>query len=370
MEPAKAPEKKSSMGKKGLVGDTTTVPRNQLHPDDIEALPGAVTNLESAEKYLASVLLCQADEPLTLLHMAGILFQITQMVKPIPLAITNAIQAMTFILKHQAASEIAEVIAKIAAEQLSTSLSTNIVNNIITAIAPQVASIHTTVETIRDAMEHSSKLRDSLEWEKEEERNDLKTAAEWIEDAVDTLYELIEDCNKSYKLLTPSLEFTQDHLNNLTSHLAQHPGTFLQEKPLTPPSIPPTYSLVAATNLPPPFDKAVARASLHTKQILLDPTPGHSLFPPEATNASIAKRISNILVEICNDSTPTGTVQAVQHLCNGGLIINLDSEQLASWLKGPTGCMLLETHLDLMMCIRDRTYAIVIQFLLITYEIK
>ncbi|KAG1741833.1 uncharacterized protein EDB91DRAFT_1247886 [Suillus paluster] len=343
MVPAKASKKKSPTDKKNLAGNTSTAPRNQLHQDDIEALPGAVTNLESAEKYLASVLLRQADEPLTLLHLAGILFQITQMVKPIPLAITNAIRVTAFILKHQAVSEIAEVVAKAAAEQLSTSLSTNIVNNIIAAIAPQVASIHTAVGTIRDALEHSSKLRDSLEQEKEEEKNDLKTAAERIKDAVDTLYKSIEDCNNSYKLLTPSLEFTQDRLNTLTSHLAQHPNTLTQAKPPMPPPTLPTYSSAAAAHLPPSFDKAVARASLRAKQILLDPTTGHSLFPPEATNTSIAKQISDILAEICNDGAPTGTIASRK---------------------------LLETHLDSMACIHDRTFAIVVQFLLITYDIE
>lgn len=108
-----------------------------MSQEDIEALPGAVTGLESAEKYLTSVLLRQADEPLSPLHLAGVLFQVTQMAKPIPLAVTNAIRAVAFILKQHAASEIAEVVAKIAAEQLADSLSANIVNNVIAAIAPK-----------------------------------------------------------------------------------------------------------------------------------------------------------------------------------------------------------------------------------------
>ncbi|KIK38870.1 hypothetical protein CY34DRAFT_44129, partial [Suillus luteus UH-Slu-Lm8-n1] len=61
---------------------------------------------------------------------------------------------------------------------------------------------------------------------------------------------------------------------------------------------------------------------------------------------------------------------AVQRLCNGGLIVELDNENLAGWLKGPTGRLLLESHLDSTACIRDRTFSIVIQFLLITYEIE
>ncbi|KAG2357059.1 hypothetical protein BDR07DRAFT_1380405 [Suillus spraguei] len=258
--------------------------------DNIEALPGAVTSLSSAEKYLTSVLLCQADEPISLLHLADILFQVTQMAKPIPLAVTNAIRAVAFILKQQAALEIADVVAKAAAEQLTYSLSTNIMNNVIAAITPQVASIHTTAETLKGTLAHSKQLHDAMEQEKEEDKNDFKTAAEHIEDAVDTLYKSIEDCNNSYKLLMPSPEFTQDRLNNLTTQLSQPPPVITQPT-ATPPAFP-TYSSVAAANLPPSIDQAVARASLRAKQILLDPTPGHSLFPAEATNATIAKYVA------------------------------------------------------------------------------
>ncbi|KAG1884622.1 hypothetical protein F4604DRAFT_1919068 [Suillus subluteus] len=174
-------------------------------------------NTESAEKYLASVLLCQTDEPLTLLHLVGILFQIMQMIKPILISVTNAIRAVAFLLKRQVVAEIAEVIAECTAKHLSDTLSSSIVNSIVVAIAPQVAAVHSTAQNLQDMLEKSTKLYDSLEWEKVEERDDLKTAAEYIKEAVDMLYESIEDCNNSYKLLTPSLEFTQDRCDNHTS---------------------------------------------------------------------------------------------------------------------------------------------------------
>ncbi|KAG1788584.1 uncharacterized protein HD556DRAFT_1215180, partial [Suillus plorans] len=63
-------------------------------------------------------------------------------------------------------------------------------------------------------------------------------------------------------------------------------------------------------------------------------------------------------------------VRTVQRLRNGGLIIEVDNEQLAGWLKGPTGRVLLESHLDSTASIRDRTYPIVVQFLPISYEIE
>ncbi|KAG2050326.1 hypothetical protein BDR06DRAFT_1011314 [Suillus hirtellus] len=291
MAPTKAPEKKNqSTTLPHTTNRNPTAQRNQMLQDDIEALPGAVMGLDSAEKYLTSVLLRQADEPLSLLHLVGILFQVTQIAKLIPLAITNAIRAVAFILKQQAASEIADVVAKAAADQLTNSLSTNIVNSVIAAITPQVASIHTTAESLKGTLAQSKQLHDVIEREKEkeekeEEKNDLKTAAEHIEDAVDTLYESIEDCNNSYKLLTLSLEFTQDRLNNLATQLSQTSPVTMQPT-ATPPAFP-TYSSIAAANLPPSIDQVVARASLRAKQILLDPTPGHSLFPAEATNATI-----------------------------------------------------------------------------------
>src|SRR6267154_948181 len=126
MAPGKAPDKPATC--------SANVARSPLSQGDIEIFPGAVKDTDSVEKYLASALLRQADEPLTLLHLVGILFQIMQMAKSIPLPITNAIHAVAFLLKQQAASEIAKTIA----QQLTESLSSSIVNNVTAAIALQV----------------------------------------------------------------------------------------------------------------------------------------------------------------------------------------------------------------------------------------
>ncbi|KAG2074385.1 hypothetical protein BDR04DRAFT_1151096 [Suillus decipiens] len=166
MVPAKVPEKKSP--KDGSGPPATCIvnsSRSPLPQKDIEALPGAVMNSESAEKYLASILLCQADEPLTLLHLVGILFQMMQMTKSIQIS---------------AASKIAEVIAKLTAKHLSEALSSSIMNSVVTAIALQVAAIHSTAKNLQDTLEKLAKLCDSIEWEKEERKNDFQTAAEWI----------------------------------------------------------------------------------------------------------------------------------------------------------------------------------------------
>lgn len=364
MASGKAPEKKGLNGPGPPATRSSNTAKTPLPQEDIEAIASAVKDYDSAEQYLASTLLRQADEPLTLPHLVGILFQITQMVKPTPHPVINTIRAVAFILKQQVASQLAETVA----QQITESLSPRIVNSIIAAIAPQVASILTTSKTLRDTLAQSTMLQNSISRERDEQEGELKVAAERFEEAVDMLYESIEDCNNSYKLLTPSLEFTQDRLNTLSTQLSQQPQVQSTPPNTTAPSHP-TYSSIAASSIPPAAEKAVARASIRAKQILLDPTPGNSLFAPDATNASIAKEISDILAKTETEDTPPGEVRAIQRLHNGGLIIELDSENLANWLRSPVGRLALESHLDSTAYIRDRTYAIVAQYLPIALDV-
>ncbi|KAG2351737.1 hypothetical protein BDR07DRAFT_1500201 [Suillus spraguei] len=85
-----------------------------------------------------------------------------------------------------------------------------------------------------------------MEQEKEEDKNDFKTAAEHIEDAVDTLYKSSQQPHNS-ALPTPPV---------------------ITQPTATPPAFP-TYSSVAAANLPPSIDQAVARASLEPNRYCL-----------------------------------------------------------------------------------------------------
>ncbi|KAJ8587189.1 hypothetical protein M405DRAFT_742214, partial [Rhizopogon salebrosus TDB-379] len=76
------------------------------------------------------------------------------------------------------------------------------------------------------------------------------------------------------------------------------------------------------------------------------------------------------LTNIRDDSTPDGNVKAVQLLRNGGLIVELDSENLAKWIRSPKGRAALEEHLGPTVSLRDRQYPIVIQYLPIRTKIE
>ncbi|KAG2740247.1 hypothetical protein P692DRAFT_20753706, partial [Suillus brevipes Sb2] len=266
--------------------------------EDIIAAPHDVMDTDSAEKFLTSKLLCLEDQSFTLAHLSSILFHITQMSAATPVPVVSAIRAVAFILKKHTACEIAEAAAKTLATSLSAalteSISTRLVDHTIAALAPQ--------------------------------------------ESADALFATVTDCQNAIKLLTPSLDTTQERLNHLSTQFAAAPPI--------PTLTQPSYSSIAAANLPPTVDKAIGRAAIRARQILLDPKPGTNLFPPGTSNKDIATRLKEAIGNIRDDNTPQGYIRAVTPLRNGGIIVELDSEELATWLRDPTGRALLEEQFE------------------------
>ncbi|KAG1785101.1 uncharacterized protein HD556DRAFT_1215832, partial [Suillus plorans] len=63
-------------------------------------------------------------------------------------------------------------------------------------------------------------------------------------------------------------------------------------------------------------------------------------------------------------------VRAVTTMRNGGVIVELDSEELAEWLRGPSGRTLLEEQFESTILFRSRTFALVLEYLSIRLQIE
>ncbi|KAG1824334.1 uncharacterized protein BJ212DRAFT_1245283, partial [Suillus subaureus] len=63
-------------------------------------------------------------------------------------------------------------------------------------------------------------------------------------------------------------------------------------------------------------------------------------------------------------------VKAITMLRNGGLVVELESELLVSWLNNPTGKAALESNLDLAVLFCRHTYPIVLEYLPIQLQIE
>jgi hypothetical protein len=98
-------------------------------------------------------------------------------------------------------------------------------------------------------------------------------------------------------------------------------------------------------------------------QVLLDPQPGEFLFPPVTSNPDIAKKLKEALLNIQTNDSPAGSIKLVHTLRNGGIIVKLDNERLASWLWDPVGRTLMEGF-------HKHTFALVLEYLPIQLQIE
>ncbi|KAG2036494.1 hypothetical protein BDR03DRAFT_1011651 [Suillus americanus] len=310
--------------------NTRKMMRTTLPQATIEAMANTVKNASSGKKFLELKLLCLINEPFMLTHLISVLFQIMQMASSTPAPVIAAIHAVAFIMKDHMASEIMEkvveqVVAK-AAKQIMDSLTAHLVDHIIAAISPQVALVHTASQSLSSSLEQAASLQNMMNREWNEEEGSTKTAVECIEESADTLFSYVETCQDALKSLAPSLEAMQDRINDMSQQLP--PSLSLQPNIMRP-----TYSSIVASQLTPIIDQALGRAAVRAWEILLDPMPGESLFPPNMSKHDIANKLNDALEKARDESTPPGKVKVITVLRNGGLVVELESESLASWLK-------------------------------------
>ncbi|KAG1790040.1 hypothetical protein EV424DRAFT_1561309 [Suillus variegatus] len=225
--------------------------------------------------------------------------KITQMSSTTPAPVIAATRAVAFILKDHVASEIANMVAK----QVTDSVTAKLVDHVVAAISPQVALVYNTSQSLTTTLEDATSLHNSIGRERTEKEEGIKTAADRIEEAADALYESVETYQKALQILTPSLDATQEKIDMLATQITKVPT----QQPMAMPS----YSVAVTANLDLNINKAVSRAAIRARQILLDPKPGSTLFPINTPTIEIAKKLNEALDKAREESTPQGKIKAV-----------------------------------------------------------
>ncbi|KAG2062342.1 hypothetical protein BDR06DRAFT_1001429 [Suillus hirtellus] len=298
----------------GIGPNTRKTTRRPALMADIEAMANTVMDTRSAENYLTAKLLCLIGEPFDFIHLSSILFHITQMSGTIPLPVITAIRAVAFLLKKNTACEIAEA----AATWLSAMLTSQVVEQVIAAIKPQMEGLlaisqdirdlnHQISESLASALTNAEHMHRLLKNEQDERKDDMKIAADRIDETTNEIHTSVAECQSMLKSLTPSLDTMQECLNQLSTQLSNQPPSVLTSSPIL---NQPSYSTVAASHLPPSVDQAVGQAAIQAQQILLDPQPGEHLFPHNTSNTDIAKKLREALSNIHSDDSPPGDVKS------------------------------------------------------------
>ncbi|KAG1817163.1 uncharacterized protein BJ212DRAFT_1480392 [Suillus subaureus] len=219
---------------------------------------------------------------------------------------------------------------------------------------------------------------------------------------MDTIYSVIEDCHNSINALSPSLETIQDYIHTLSLQLTTQPDP-------PPPTLPRTtcFSDIVTAHVPgmeahlytsrgspqntqvythntqtaqnppsytplqiPLVDEALARSATHARQILLDPIPGNPMFPPGISHDDAIHKIRLTIKTALTPNDHNENIIALLQLCNGGLIMELDSEETVLRLQDSTTRKKLIQALEFSVTFKDRTYTLVAQFIPINLLIE
>ncbi|KAG2118594.1 hypothetical protein DEU56DRAFT_691331, partial [Suillus clintonianus] len=126
-----------------------------------------------------------------------------------------------------------------------------------------------------------------------------------------------------------------------------------------------SYSSVVkqSTSQTAPVSAALIRAATRERQVLFDPAPGHTLFPPEDTPIIIANKVSQALQTVRKDDDPEIEIKASQRLRNGGVVIELTTSSAAQWARAPANRQTIIEALGLQAQIKNRTFPIIVPFL-------
>lgn len=93
------------------------------------------------------------------------------------------------------------------------------------------------------------------------------------------------------------------------------------------------------------------------------------MFPSDTPHADIVKLIKEAIILISDETTPKGGVRAVTLFHNGGLMVEMESDSLATWLRKSINRTALTNKLGPTVSFRSSALPVVIEYLPIRTQI-
>ncbi|KIK78060.1 hypothetical protein PAXRUDRAFT_17089 [Paxillus rubicundulus Ve08.2h10] len=334
---------------------TQNTPLHVTPKNDIINQKSEVTNHTNGANFLERQLLCITGKDFTTDSITTILLHITQIPK-LPLTAKEAIRTVAFILDHASSSKIADDIQN----KLQASLVDSVSKHVTSALSPHIAQLLRTTEDFKNKLATIEKLRKDIEVKEVITQGILGASLECMEEAADGVLNNLEDVKNIIDTLTPSLESTQTKVNALHHLLlsTSSPSPFASQTLRAPPvqHFPPAHSYTCS--------------AICSHQVLFNPSPGQSLYTAESSPTIVTDKLKAAVETLRREDSPPIDIKRVLRLNNGGLLIELDNEEAATWLKSKPIHNKLTDTLGIQVIIRDQTYQILLPFLPITTRIN
>jgi len=111
-----------------------------------------------------------------------------------------------------------------------------------------------------------------------------------------------------------------------------------------------------------------ARNAIKQKQVLISIPTDSPLAPGKTTHAQLVEKINAALEAIKKEDSPETIIKAVNQFRNGNTVLELTSEEAASFLREPANKQAFIKALDPEATIKDRAYTVIFQFVPLTFD--
>ncbi|KAI5992804.1 hypothetical protein EDD15DRAFT_2442092 [Pisolithus albus] len=355
--------------------------------DPLTAQISTVTDQASGLRYLQKREFLPVGEPLTLSKLSTALHLVAQL-PSVPASAIDGIRAIAYLLDHVNTITLSEEFQN----TVLPSLSETVANHVVASISPHIATLQDSVTKLQSGTpqqpnpDHASdqtiaalqldvtSTRDSIK-QLEGKLSILDTlhqhlatsgmvaphsdpsTVERIETAVDLVHSSLTDVNLSIDVLLPSLNATQTQVNTLHKHLTSHPPT-------------PSQGPTPRQPLPQPARLyTLAKAETRARQVLFMPTPTQTLYTKNSDPISITGSISELLITLEDEDSPYVNIKSAVCLNNGNLLLELNSEAAAQWIRTPPVRETLSTKLGIDAVVKVHTFAVVVPFFPVSYDL-
>lgn len=310
--------------------------RPRITREEIEKQTSLVKDAESGKIYLEKKALIIADEPFNADTISCALLHITQLPN-VTVPVRDAIRALAFILARTGKLHAADIITA----KVDSVLEDNI-DRIQTLLD---SSLQTNTEILERAQQAARDTTDNL-IKKVKEIGDFVTAAsskstKEIKEASDSLIEA-----SSRTATSTQLNYRDAVLSNLRLNDQDY-------------SKQPTAGV-----------RAQAREAIRKRQVLLDhqgqlPTQEKD---PKETSSEMLDRANQIIKELFPAESTGYSFRNASRLRNGVILLELNNEEAAKWLKTPNIKSRFTAIFDPSLDVKERTYSLIAPFVPLTFD--
>ncbi|KIO04829.1 hypothetical protein M404DRAFT_142127, partial [Pisolithus tinctorius Marx 270] len=107
---------------------------------------------------------------------------------------------------------------------------------------------------------------------------------------------------------------------------------------------------------------AKAHTAIKERQVLVDPSSNHHLLNSNTPRETVIDHIKQVLEAVDRIDGPDMQLKSIAQLCNNGILLELNSQEAAAWIKEPLNRVTFLVKLGGEAMVKDWHYNIVIPF--------